>query len=156
MTYLFINEDNFIYGYHTQYIEGALEVNIDPAWLDQHTGKLYLKDGKYYIKQQIDIDRSRLFELHSLLSHTDWKVIVNHELKALGLPAKYNEQQLHETRQAWRDEINSLETQEHIVEWLQVEPKPLPEPEVVEELVEETEIEILEDIIEDMDTGGSK
>lgn len=33
---------------------------------------------------------------------------------------------------------------------------PLPEPEVVEELVEQTEIEILEDIIEDMDTGGSK
>lgn len=32
----------------------------------------------------------------------------------------------------------------------------LKEPEVVEELVEQTEIEILEDIIEDMDTGGSK
>jgi len=145
MTYVFINEDNFIYGYHTQYVEGALETNIDPAWLDQHTGKLYLKDGKYYIKEQVHIDRSRLFELYGLLSQTDWQVIVNHELKALGQPAKYDEQQLHDTRQSWRDEINALEQQVAQVEWVEVEPTPIP-VEVVDDVVDDV---VTDQVVED-------
>lgn len=130
MTYLFIRDDGLIYGYHTKFVEGALETNIDPSWLEEHTGKLHLKDDVFYIKQETKVDKTRLFELHNLLAQTDWKVIVNHELKALGQPAKYDEQALHDTRQAWRDEINALELQEDSVEWVQVDPK---------RIVEETE-----------------
>jgi hypothetical protein len=140
MTYLFIRDDGLIYGYHTKFVDGALETNIDSNWLDEHTGKLYLKDNVFYIKQETKVDKTRLFELHNLLTQTDWKVIVNHELKALDLPAKYDEQVLHDTRQAWRDEINALELQEDTVEWVQVEAQYLPEPETITE-----EINPLED-----------
>jgi hypothetical protein len=51
--------------------------------------------------------QSRLVHLKSFLLETDWKVIVNSELIQEGLPPKYLN--LHEERQAWRDEINQLE-----------------------------------------------
>lgn len=50
---------------------------------------------------------SRIQYLKELLIQTDWKVIVNSELIQNGLPAKYLD--LHNERQAWRDEINNLE-----------------------------------------------
>jgi len=49
----------------------------------------------------------RIKKLKMFLSDSDWKVIVNSELIQVGLPPKYPN--LHEERQAWRDEINTLE-----------------------------------------------
>jgi hypothetical protein len=50
---------------------------------------------------------SRIQYLKELLMQTDWKVIVNSELIQNGLQPKYLN--LHEERQAWRDEINAIE-----------------------------------------------
>jgi hypothetical protein len=49
----------------------------------------------------------RILELKQLLIETDWKVVVNSERIQAGLPLKYPN--LHQERQAWRDEINKLE-----------------------------------------------
>jgi HAMP domain-containing protein len=57
--------------------------------------------------EQIEIKTSRILELKQLLQDSDWKVIVNSELIQAGLPLKYPD--LHQERQAWRDEINQLE-----------------------------------------------
>lgn len=51
--------------------------------------------------------KERLQGLKYSLIETDWKVILNAELIQAGLPLKYPN--LHEERQAWRDEINKLE-----------------------------------------------
>jgi hypothetical protein len=53
-------------------------------------------------------NRNSIDELKGLLASTDWKVIVNSELIQVGLEPKYPN--LHAERQAWRDEINQLET----------------------------------------------
>jgi len=50
---------------------------------------------------------ARIQELKQLLIETDWKVVVNSERIQAGLPLKYLN--LHQERQAWRDEINKLE-----------------------------------------------
>jgi hypothetical protein len=50
---------------------------------------------------------ARIQELKQLLIETDWKVVVNAERIQAGLPIKY--EQLHNERQAWRNEINILE-----------------------------------------------
>jgi hypothetical protein len=52
-------------------------------------------------------NKNRIEELKSLLTASDWKVIVNAELVQAGLQPKYPN--LHAERQAWRDEINELE-----------------------------------------------
>ena len=52
-------------------------------------------------------NQQRILELKRTLQETDWKVVVNTELIQVGLPPKYPN--LHEERQAWRDEINALE-----------------------------------------------
>jgi hypothetical protein len=51
--------------------------------------------------------KERIIELKIMLHETDWKVVVNAERIQSGLQLKY--QNLHEERQAWRDEINQLE-----------------------------------------------
>ena len=50
---------------------------------------------------------ARVQDLKQLLIETDWKVVVNSERIQAGLPLKYPN--LHQERQAWRDEINKLE-----------------------------------------------
>jgi hypothetical protein len=51
----------------------------------------------------------RYLSLFELLKESDWKVIVNQELRLAGLMPKYDPIILHQQRQAWRDEINKLE-----------------------------------------------
>jgi hypothetical protein len=51
--------------------------------------------------------QQRILELKQLLASTDWKIIVNAELIQAGLDIKYPN--LHNERQAWRNEINELE-----------------------------------------------
>lgn len=55
----------------------------------------------------IEQNKARIQELKKLLLETDWKVIVNAERLQAGLELKYPN--LHSERQAWRDEINTLE-----------------------------------------------
>jgi hypothetical protein len=63
---------------------------------------------EYVINQnKITSNIHRIKRLKKLLEETDWKVVVNSELFQSGLPLKYPN--LHEERQAWRDEINQLE-----------------------------------------------
>jgi hypothetical protein len=73
-------------------------------------------DGKLVyvgkLKEEKDLEISfnkvsRIAELKQMLAETDWKVIVNSELIQAGLTLKYTN--LHQERQAWRDEINALE-----------------------------------------------
>lgn len=109
-------------------------------------GKTGLVDGQLVEIGQTDYEKSvaqydyhitRIVELKQLLADTDWKVIVNTELQHAGLPIKY--EQLHQERQAWRDEINLLE---------QTMPELLEEP-IIEPIVEEVE-EVVEEIVEEV------
>jgi hypothetical protein len=67
----------------------------------------YTQEELYLIETSRRTERIQL--LKQMLQETDWKVIVNSELIQEGLPPKYLN--LHEERQAWRDEINQLEQQ---------------------------------------------
>lgn len=61
-----------------------------------------------YLEEQVILNKeARINKLKQMLSDSDWKVVVNAELIQAGLKAKYPN--LHEERQAWRDEINLLE-----------------------------------------------
>lgn len=53
--------------------------------------------------------KERIKELYKLLEKTDYKVIKNNEFQILGLPLPYNPQEVHDEKQAWRDELNRLE-----------------------------------------------
>lgn len=53
--------------------------------------------------------KARIDELHTLLEKTDYKVIKNNEYQMLGLPLPYDPQEVHDEKQAWRDELNRLE-----------------------------------------------
>lgn len=52
---------------------------------------------------------ARIDELHTLLEKTDYKIIKNYEFQMLGLPLPYDPQEVHDEKQAWRDELNRLE-----------------------------------------------
>lgn len=52
---------------------------------------------------------AKIRDLKMLLQESDFKVIVNQELIAAGLDPKYDPSDLHDERQAWRNEINALE-----------------------------------------------
>lgn len=52
---------------------------------------------------------ARIRDLKFWLQESDFKVIVNQELIAIGKPPKYDPVKLHAERQAWRDELNDLE-----------------------------------------------
>jgi hypothetical protein len=60
-------------------------------------------------KQENHEQWGRYLSLFELLKESDWKVIVNQELRLAGLMPKYDPIMLHAERQAWRDEINKLE-----------------------------------------------
>jgi len=59
--------------------------------------------------QQMAAMEGRLQELIAMLGSTDYKVTKCYEAQLLGLPMPYDVQELTSQRQAWRDEINSLE-----------------------------------------------
>lgn len=97
--------------------EHSIELELDDAGFKQLADNLdfvFIKNGvpvidnTFKTKYLNEIDsKNRIEELKSLLAATDWKVTVNAELFQAGLPLKYPN--LHEERQAWRDEINELE-----------------------------------------------
>lgn len=97
--------------------EHSIELELDDAGFQQLADNLdfvFIKNGvpvidnTFKTKYLNEIDnKNRIEELKSLLAATDWKVTVNAELLQAGLPLKYPN--LHEERQAWRDEINELE-----------------------------------------------
>jgi hypothetical protein len=72
-------------------------------------GKIYeIGFDKTYIEQQeLENKKHRINKLKQWLADTDWKVVVNAEMIQAGLEPKYPN--LHQERQAWRDEINALE-----------------------------------------------
>lgn len=53
---------------------------------------------------------SKKQELIDKLTRSDYKVIKNYELMAVGLPPEYPVEELHAQRQSIRDEINRLES----------------------------------------------
>lgn len=53
--------------------------------------------------------KARVKDLYTLLEKTDYKVIKNYEYQLLGLPLPYDPQEVHDEKQAWRDELNRLE-----------------------------------------------
>ncbi len=60
--------------------------------------------------------QQRIFDLTSYLTspvseYGDWKVIKCYESYLIGAPMPYNVNELHEKRQAWRDEIDRLKEQ---------------------------------------------
>jgi hypothetical protein len=97
--------------------EHSIELELDNSEYNDLANNLdfiFIKNGKptldenYKVKYLAKIEaRNRIEELKMLLAQSDWKVIVNSELIQEGLEPKYPE--LHSERQAWRDEINSLE-----------------------------------------------
>jgi hypothetical protein len=110
--YLFVSEDTYVYGYHTEEVEGdyVKPYEVDDNFHDfflQNLGKLYFKNGKLIVGVDKESLTQKIIELKMNLGNSDWKVIVNSELIQAGLPPKYPN--LHKERQAWRDEINKLE-----------------------------------------------
>lgn len=93
----------------------ALEIEletIDNIELGYHgviDGKIvYIGQTEDELKNSKKIDVLQTIRVYKqLLEDSDWKVIVNSELIAIGLEPKYTN--LHQERQAWRDEINRLE-----------------------------------------------
>jgi hypothetical protein len=74
-------------------------------------GKIYeIGFDQEYIDSMSKEDKiNKIKKLKMFLSDSDWKVIVNSELIQAGLSPKYPD--LHEERQAWRDDINDLEAE---------------------------------------------
>jgi hypothetical protein len=114
---------------HTGVVDGQLVEIGQNDYEKQQAWFINTHEQLQYLKEQ--------------LAHTDWQVIVNHELKALGQPAKYDEQQLHDTRQAWRDDINVLEQQIANIVWVD---KPIT-VEVVDDVVEQVVDDVVDDIL---------
>jgi len=110
--YLFVSEDTFVYGYHTEQVEGdyvkpyEVDDNFHEFFLE-NLGKLYFKNSKLIVGVDKEEIQRKIVDLKIKLGDSDWKVVVNAELVQAGLPPKYPN--LHEERQAWRNEINQLE-----------------------------------------------
>jgi hypothetical protein len=94
---------------HLNYIELPSGFEFRPYFYGVKNNTLYeIGFDEDYIKEQEKINKiHRIKKLKKFLEESDWKVIVNSELIQNGLQPKYLN--LHEERQAWRDEINALE-----------------------------------------------
>ena len=90
-------------------IELETDVNFKLSYYGIKNGKIFEIGLTEEEKQTIENNTKpiRIQLLKKLLEESDWKVVVNAELIQAGLPPKYPN--LHEERQAWRDEINALE-----------------------------------------------
>lgn len=92
-------------------------VVIDGCQVWNPTGEMYADAGYLpYVaptpsaEEVAELQRkARIEELHTLLEKTDYKVIKNYEYQLLGLPLPYDTQEVHDEKQAWRDELNRLE-----------------------------------------------
>lgn len=96
--------------YHKIDLEESVIPNIVLGYsgFDEQGNVIYIGETQEE-KQHLEVTLKfeRLQYLKQLLADTDWKVIVNAELIQAGFTIKYEE--LHEERQVWRDEINTLE-----------------------------------------------
>jgi hypothetical protein len=99
--------------------EHSIELELDDAEFTELSDNLdfvFIKNNKPVIdatfkNEYLNIvkNKNKIEELKALLAASDWKVIVNAELVQAGLKPKYPN--LHVERQAWRDEINTLENE---------------------------------------------
>lgn len=111
------DDKKYLTSYHTastqfHTIQHEIQESFLNEILENGLSKYYYENGEIILDNNtIEKNKKveRLIELKGLLGSTDWKIIVNQELKSLGQAAKYNEEELHNQRQAWRDEINQLE-----------------------------------------------
>ena len=98
--------------------ENCIELELDESKFLEISNNLdfiFIKNGEPILNENYKTEyleklnsKNRIEELKQLLASTDWKVIVNAELIQAGLDPKYPN--LHTERQAWRDEINELES----------------------------------------------
>lgn len=147
--YLYIKDDGFVYGYHTQPNDLTTEVNVTKAWIEQYVGKVKYTDGQFYLIEQQDKQPilDELFEIAHWFAATDYynnKIITGEwettDERWVGYLA---ERTVKRTRQ---DELNLLlDTSETLT--------PI-EPEIVEEVeqvVEEITIdEFMQDIMDEV------
>lgn len=114
--YYILNDDGTIAALLKQQPEGENfpTIELENPYIETSAHKIV--DGKlvyvgysqeFLTEQEKQNNLHRIKKLKRLLQESDWKVIVNSELVAAGLNAKYPD--LHIERQAWRDEINELE-----------------------------------------------
>lgn len=94
---------------HLDYVEVEINFPFIPFFYGVRDHKLYEigLDAEYIQEQQVLDKKYRIKKLKKWLTESDWKVVVNAEYYQAGLPPKYPN--LHQERQAWRDEINELE-----------------------------------------------
>lgn len=98
---------------------GFLEVvtsecpECDAGFIAQDT--LTIENGKFVQTWEIVVDprikQTRIDELKAQLDATDYKVVKCYECIMVGKELPYNVQELHDDRQAIRDEINKLEAE---------------------------------------------
>lgn len=114
--YYVLNDDGKVAALLKQQPEGENfpTIELDHPYIEMGVyevvnGELvYVGYDQEVLDEQLKEERiHRIKKLKRLLQESDWKVIVNSELVAAGLNAKYPD--LHIERQAWRDEINELE-----------------------------------------------
>lgn len=81
---------------------------FDHLMCEQANGKeLVVKNGKVVAIEHIQTKEERVATLKQLLSNTDYKAIKYAE----GLISEAEYKSIKEQRQAWRDEINQLESE---------------------------------------------
>ena len=86
-----------------------------------YNGKRYISPSESilleagYVKEEPQVveptNEQMADDLRGQFVNTDWKIIKTMEYRLLGLPDPYNVQDLHNERQAIRDEINELESE---------------------------------------------
>jgi hypothetical protein len=116
--YLLVSEDSYVYGYRTEPLEAdyvyeyehnyATNEEFNEFYLEK-LGSLYFKNNQLIVGIDKELITRKITELKIKLGESDWKVIVNSELIQNGLQPKYLN--LHEERQALRNQINELEFQ---------------------------------------------
>lgn len=91
----------------------AIVIRPEAAPIDNAT-KFAWEDGDYekvqvYIPNSEETPEQKIAQLKAQLAATDYRIIKCAEHRLLELPTPYDMAQLHEQRQALRDEINRLE-----------------------------------------------
>lgn len=109
------------YNYNYQDEQGNFAPRVlvaDGLQILNPTAEMYEAAGYHYVEQvpqeptEEDVAemqrQARIKDLLELLESTDYKVIKNNEFQMLGLPLPYDPQEVHDEKQAWRDELNAL------------------------------------------------
>ena len=118
-------KDNYFTGIYVVNgeLEGGIEVNELPPEKDNNKmlayklekNKWVFDENKYQeiLNQEAEEEKqAKIKELQSELNESDYKIIKCNEYKLAGLELPYNIEELHNQRQALRDEINELQESE--------------------------------------------